>query len=124
MKPIKWMLISAAAVMAVSLPVWAVIPATSGGGGSAPPSSTSDNIERGGTITDMDPEKSTIAVDGVVYPVAASTKVYAADAAASGHNLKKGMLIQFTTVKDKISGHEKIIGIWVTKSGNNPSQKK
>jgi len=125
MKFIKWMLIPAVAAMTVSLPVWAVIPATGTGSGSGtvPQTSTAENIERGGTITDMNPEKKTITVDGAVYPVAAATKVYAADVAVSGHSLTKGMMIRFTTVKDRVSGQEKIIRIWVTNSGNKPSQK-
>lgn len=131
MKFIKWMLIPAVAAMTVSLPVWAVIPATGtgtgsgsgSGSGSVPQTSSAENIERGGTITDMNPEKKTITVDGAAYPVAAATKVYAADVAASGHSLTKGMMIRFTTVKDRVSGQEKIIGIWVTNSGNKPSQK-
>ena len=116
MKFIKWMLIPAVAAMTVSLPVWAVIPATGSGSGSVPQTSTAENIERGGTITDMNPEKKTITVDGAAYPVAAATKVYAADVAASGHSLKKGMMIRFTTVKDRVSGQEKITGIWITKT--------
>lgn len=116
MKFIKWMLIPAVAAMTVSLPVWAVIPVTNSGSGSVPQTSTAENIERGGTITDMNSEKKTITVDGVTYPVAAATKVYAADVVASGHSLKKNMMIRFTTVKDRVSGQEKIIGIRITKT--------
>lgn len=123
MKLIKWMLCSAAILLFVSQPSWAIT-ATNSGIRNMPLTTTSGTIDRGGTITAVNPEKETITVDGVTYSLAASIKIYAANGlATSRHNLRESVPIHFSTVKDTVSGREKIIEIWIANSGSRPPHK-
>ena len=127
MKLIKWILIYAVAATAPLLSVGAMTLTNHAENPAVilnvPASNLPETIERGGTITAIDPRGKTLSVDQVVYPLAGSLKVYAAEGGAMGQRLKKNGLIRFKTVKDRTSGQEKIIGIWMTNSGSKPSQK-
>lgn len=124
MKFISWTLFSAAALLAVPQPVWAVTQAVNSGIRNMPLTNTSGIIERGGTITAINPKKETIAVDGIIYPLATSIRIYAADdLETSRHNLQKSVRIRFSTVKDMSSGREKIIEIWIINPSSRPPRK-
>lgn len=124
MKFISWTLFSAAALLAVPQPVWAVTQAINSGIRNMPLANTSGTIERGGTITAINPKKETIAVDGVIYPLATSVRIYAAnDLETSRHNLRKNTRIRFSTAKDTVSGQEKIIEIWIINPSSRPPRK-
>ena len=115
MKVIKWTLFSAAVLLSVLQPVWAVTPAANSGIRSMPlTDNTTGTIERGGTITAVDRQGKTITVDGVTYPFATTS---------THRNLQNNMQIRFSTIKDRISGQEKISEIWVTNSDGRPSHK-
>jgi len=127
MKFIKWALFSAAMLLTLQQPVWAVTPSANGSIRGMPLTNTSGTIERGGTITAVDLRSKTITVDGVTYTLlATSLKVYSADPLVAGTplNLQKNMRIRFNTVKEIVGGHERVSEIWITNPSSGPAQKK
>ena len=94
---------------------WAITPAAKSGFNQAPQTNNSTmNIERGGTITDVNSDKRTIAVDGITYPFVFSVAVTAADNLFSSHqSLRKGMRIRFVTTKDSAKGQERVTEILI-----------
>lgn len=121
MKFIKWVLFSAAVFLTLQQPVWAVTPSANGSIRDMPLTNTSGTVERGGTITAVDLRSKTITVDGVTYPLlATSLRVYSADPLVAGTtlNLQKNMRIRFNTVNEIVSE------IWITNPSSGPAQKK
>lgn len=116
MKFIKWLLRSAVTLILVfAQPVWAIIPTVNSGINQVPQTNNSTmTIERGGTITDVNSDKRTIAVDGITYPFVYSIAVTAADNLHSSHqSLRKGMRIRFVTTKDSAKGQERVTEILI-----------
>ena len=116
MKIIRWQLrFGVTLMLVIAQPAWAITPAAKSGFNQAPQTSNSSmNIERGGTITDVNADKKTITVDGITYPFAYSIAVTAADNLfASQHTLRKGMRIRFVTTKDSAKGQERVTEILI-----------
>ncbi|GEM_PF-1926284 len=126
MKFTKWAIFSAAVLLTLQQPVWAVTPSAYGSIKNMPSTNTSGTIERGGAITDIDLQNKTITVDGVIYPLlATSLRVNSADPLVAGTplNLQKNMRIRFSTIKDT-GANERVSEIWITNPGSGRAQKK
>lgn len=120
MKMISGTLFTLAALFIASSPVGAVVRGSGGApDATAPSASTPGSIARGGTIDAVNVQNSTITVDGATYRFHAGiVKVHSEDPstpAANALNLRKGMQIRFTTVKETGGSSEKVTEIWVTK---------
>ncbi len=121
---VKWALFYCVAAMTMLQSAWAITPAVDSGGTSTPLTSTSATIERGGMITAISFDKGTVAIDGVTYPLAIYFKVHAANGLeTSRQNLREGVPIRFSTVKDTVGGKERIVEIWIA-NGNSRLPKK
>lgn len=124
MKHTKWILFSAAILMALLQPVWAVTP--SGGAGSAPSVNIYGTVEHGGVITAINQELRTITVDGVSYPLSFDYVPIHSDGPPVPINifkLKQGTKIRFNTLRDS-GGQNRVNEIWVTKQDSNTKQSK
>jgi hypothetical protein len=115
MKLVKWSVLAAIMALGLACPVWAAIPSGAAGmGGASVANGASGVVERGGTITAINPDGRRVSVDGKNYILSYSVKVHdAAGRLTSRNNLRKRMLIRFNTNKNKYSGHEDVVEIWV-----------
>jgi hypothetical protein len=112
MTPIRFIvgaLVLAAAQGAQAIqPVGAVAPSRSGPG-------EGDLVERGGTIDAVDAGKQMMVVDGTTYAIArGSARIHVTPSRVSSSisDLKRGMQIRFTSVKEH--GQVHVREIWVT----------
>lgn len=97
-----------------------------GGLNAVPPSSASSTnlVERGGTVDAIDSKNQTLVVDGVSYDFqSASVKVnpLASYTKQKAFQLKPGMKIRFSTAKNYSSGRDQVREVWVSGVGNNTS---
>lgn len=111
MRPTRFLV--CALVIAAAQGAQAIQPA-----GVIPPSrsgpSEGDLVERGGTIDAVDAARQMILVDGVAYAAARGTvRIHLTSTHASGSiaDLKRGMQIRFTSVKER--GQLHVREIWV-----------
>lgn len=124
MKLVKRALFYYVATMTMLQPAWPVTPTVDSGGRGMPLTSTSATIERGGMITAVNFEKGTVAIDGATYPLALYFKVHAVNGLeTSRQNLREGVPIRFSTVKDTVGGKERIIEIWIADNSSRSPQK-
>lgn len=82
-----------------------------------PASSQMDVIERGGTIDSVDAKKQSVTVDGYAYLIPlGSVRIHTLSNHISGNlaELRSGMQIRFTSVKDPTSGKIQFREIWIS----------
>jgi hypothetical protein len=94
----------------------ATLPATTTS--SAKNNSALDVIERGGTIDSMDAKKHTLTVDGAPYLIpVGSVRIHTRLSKVTGSllELRPGMQIRFSSIKDQASGNIQMREIWVTR---------
>jgi hypothetical protein len=126
MKNIKWTIFSAAAILAISQPVWAVTVKGAATTSGKPIASAYDTVERGGIVTSTNQDQKTIAVDGVSYPLGYDHVPIHSDGPPVSINifkLKQGTKIRFNTVRDT-GGQNRIKEIWVTKQDSDTKRSK
>lgn len=125
MRLVKWAVLSVMMGFGLACPVWAVTPANIPGTGmTSATGNASETIERGGTITAVDPSSRSISVDGTRYTLSYSVQVYdETGRQTSRNNLRKRMLIRFNTTPNKYSGHYEVVKIWMEKPYTRSPQK-
>lgn len=108
-------LAAAAVLLAMAQLAPAVQPA-----GMAPPSQSGpaagEPTERGGTVDGVDLGRRSILVDGVPYTVHGPIRIHLTPSRVSTAlaDLRRGMQIRFTSVKDRSSPQSQVREIWVT----------
>ena len=112
--------VSAALLLVISQSTLAIQP----GGLSAASSSsvsTTSVVERGGTINTVDSKKRTLVVDGVAYELLSNAKLnpLPGNATQKAVQLKAGMKIRFSTVKNYSSGQNEVREVWVASDEGN-----
>jgi hypothetical protein len=106
MKLINWALFSFIALLIAPQEVWAA-KAANGVTPSTPLTNAPQTIERGGTVTGINLQRGTITVNGAIYS-------FASTFTGVPPGLKKNTKIRFGTIKDSISGKERVVGISIS----------
>ncbi|WP_210545837.1 hypothetical protein [Rhodoferax sp. PAMC 29310] len=82
------------------------------------PSDTASVVERGGTISAIDSINKVIVIDGVRYPLSATTVTTHALVRSANRKppeLQVGMQVRFNTSKFNFANQEQVTEIWITK---------
>ncbi|WP_313953682.1 hypothetical protein [Accumulibacter sp.] len=86
--------------------------------------SSTNLVERGGTVDAIDSNNRTIVVDGVSYEfqsVSVKINPLAGDSKQKAFKLKAGMQIRFSTARNYSSGRDQVREVWVSSVGGSTS---
>lgn len=124
MKLAKWTLLLVVVFMTIPEPVWAVA-LSAAAGGKSPSSNGTGIISRGGTITAVGATSKTLTVDDITYSFVAGSENIRVDysSVAAPIKLQVGTKVRFNTEKDSVGGRERIVDIWITRTGNSVQKK-